>query len=150
MYELVKMTFDWNLCTKETSRQVEHDVQEHTKTEIRQNTKGTEQTSMPSTMPKRIRRLSNSDVLGPSMPIGSMPMSGGVTIDSDKPPTGLLSGEQSLHVSSLLNSLGLGKYAINFLAEEVSNLHFYQTFFRIGQLGVSFVHVRIWTPSLFW
>lgn len=83
---------------KRTSRQVKHDVQEHTKTEIQQNTsstirdpKGTEQTSMPSTMPQRIRRLSNSDVLGPSMPIGSTPMSRGVTIDADKPPTGLLS-----------------------------------------------------------
>lgn len=40
----------------------------------------------------------------------------------------VVQGEGSFSVAGLLNSLGLGKYAINFQAEEVSYLCLYTVF----------------------
>ncbi|KAA8530277.1 hypothetical protein F0562_004986 [Nyssa sinensis] len=88
---------------------------------------------MPSTRPidaSRTGRILGKDVLDPSRPLGPTPITVRAAIDVGKPFAGLplangsmpkssYIGEQPLTVGSLLHSLGLGKYAIIFQAEEV-------------------------------
>ncbi|CAK9161280.1 unnamed protein product [Ilex paraguariensis] len=78
----------------------------------------------------RTGQLMCSDLLQPSRPKDPAPVTMRATLDAGKPasklpPAGLsvprssYHGEQPPTVSSLLHSLGLGKYAIHFQAEEV-------------------------------
>uniref|UniRef100_A0A5B6YL20 SAM domain-containing protein n=1 Tax=Davidia involucrata TaxID=16924 RepID=A0A5B6YL20_DAVIN len=88
---------------------------------------------IPSTRPidaSRTGRMLSNDVLDPSRPLGHAPITARAALDAGKSVTGLplatgsmpkssYIGEQPLTVGNLLHSLGLGKYAILFQAEEV-------------------------------
>ncbi|KAL6325247.1 hypothetical protein AAG906_023092 [Vitis piasezkii] len=108
----------FTLMRKKQSRQTRGDVEVHERMDLRENLSRTNWTVL------------SSNVLDPPRSTGSAPLTMKATLETTKAATRLplaggampknsYMGNEPVNVSSLLHSLGLEKYVINFQAEEV-------------------------------